>query len=81
MRILLAVAIASVTLLAMSLPAQALTFKSGESKSFGKDSNEIERKDRGKGNPNWHPSIETELHNTDITRASFQYVDEALEHA
>ena len=81
MRFFLALAIASVTLLATSLSANALTFKSGESKSFGKDASELESKDRGKGNPNWHPSIKTELHDIDITGASFQFVDEVLEHA
>ena len=81
MRILSALAIASATLLAMSFPAHALTFKSGESKSFGKDSGEIESKVRGKNNPNWHPSIKTELHNIDITGATFQYVDDVFAHA
>ena len=48
MRLFLALAIASVTLLTTSLSANALTFKSGESKSFGKDASELESKDRGK---------------------------------
>ena len=45
MRFFLALAIASVTLLATSLSANALTFKSGDSKSFGKGASELESKE------------------------------------
>ena len=59
----------------------ALLRMCGNPISSGKGREEFESKGANQGNSNWHPSIKTELHNTDITRASFQYVDEVLEHA